>query len=53
MRAQAMGFRIMVTLGPDAPRWATGGGRGGNYKIDADRFTFTPPPGVDVVKPPT
>ena len=24
-----------------------------NGKIDAARFTFTPPPGVDVVKPPT
>ena len=24
-----------------------------NLKIEASRFTFTPPPGVDVVKPPT
>ena len=25
----------MITLAPDAPRWATAGGRGGNYKVSA------------------
>jgi len=38
VRAQTMGFRVMITLAPDAPRWATSGGRGGNYKISPDRF---------------
>ena len=37
-RATAMGFRVMLTLAPDAPRWATGGGRGRNYKINARDF---------------
>ena len=29
---------IMITLAPDAPRWATGGGRGGNYKVSSTDF---------------
>ena len=37
-RAVAKGFRIMITLAPDAPNWATAGGRGGNYKVDARDF---------------
>jgi cellulase (glycosyl hydrolase family 5) len=37
-RATAKGFRIMVTLAPDAPDWATAGGRGGNYKVDSRDF---------------
>ena len=37
-RAVAKGFRIMITLAPDAPNWATAGGRGGNYKVDSNDF---------------
>jgi hypothetical protein len=37
-RAIAKGFRVMLTLAPDAPRWATAGGRGRNYKINAKEF---------------
>ena len=37
-RAVAKGFRIMITLAPDAPNWATAGGRGGNYKVDSKDF---------------
>src|SRR5437764_520833 len=37
-RAASQGFRVMLTLAPDAPRWATGGGRGRNYKINAKEF---------------
>ncbi len=37
-RAVAKGFRIMITLAPDAPNWATAGGRGGNYKVDSQDF---------------
>jgi hypothetical protein len=37
-RADAMGFRILITLAPDAPRWATAGKRGGNYKISPTDF---------------
>ncbi len=37
-RATAKGFRIMITLAPDAPNWATAGGRGGNYKVDSNDF---------------
>jgi hypothetical protein len=37
-RAVARGFRVMLTLAPDAPRWATAGGRGRNYKISAKEF---------------
>ena len=37
-RATAKGFRIMITLAPDAPDWATAGGRGGNYKVDSRDF---------------
>jgi hypothetical protein len=37
-RAVGMGFRVMITLAPDAPRWATAGGRGRNYKISATQF---------------
>jgi hypothetical protein len=37
-RATAKGFRVMITLAPDAPDWATAGGRGGNYKVDSRDF---------------
>jgi hypothetical protein len=37
-RAAGKGFRIMITLAPDAPNWATAGGRGGNYKVDSKAF---------------
>ena len=30
--------RILITLAPDAPNWATAGGRGGNYKVDSNDF---------------
>ena len=33
-----MGFRVMLTLAPDAPRWATAGAQGGNYKVSATEF---------------
>jgi hypothetical protein len=36
--AFAKGFRVMLTLAPDAPNWATAGGRGGNYKVDSNDF---------------
>ena len=31
-RALSKGFRILLTVTGDAPRWATAGARGGNYK---------------------
>src|SRR2546421_7439553 len=34
----SMGFRVMITLAPDAPHWATARGRGHNYKINAKEF---------------
>jgi len=37
-RAAAKGLRVMITLAPDAPNWATAGGRGGNYKVDSRDF---------------
>jgi hypothetical protein len=37
-KATAKGLRILVTLAPDAPDWATAGGRGGNYKVDSRDF---------------
>jgi hypothetical protein len=37
-KATGMGFRIMITLAPDAPRWATAGKRGGNYKVSSTEF---------------
>jgi hypothetical protein len=37
-RAVSKGFRVMITLAPDAPRWATAGGRGGNYKVSSTEF---------------
>jgi hypothetical protein len=37
-KATAMGFRVLITLAPDAPDWATAGGRGGNYKVDSRDF---------------
>jgi hypothetical protein len=37
-KAAALGFRSVVTLTPDAPRWATQGGRGGNYRPSAKEF---------------
>jgi hypothetical protein len=37
-RAVAKGLRVLVTLSPDAPRWATAGGRGGNYKVSSTEF---------------
>src|SRR4051794_14248728 len=38
IRAIAKGFRVMLTLAPDAPRWATAHGRGRNFKINAIQF---------------
>src|SRR2546423_5121266 len=38
LRALGKGFRVMLTLAPDAPRWATAGGRGRNYKISSTEF---------------
>jgi hypothetical protein len=38
LRAAGRGFRVLLTLAPDAPRWATTGGRGRNYKIKASEF---------------
>jgi hypothetical protein len=38
VRAVGKGFRVLLTLSPDAPRWATAGGRGRNYKINATQF---------------
>ena len=29
---------MLITLAPDAPDWATSGGRGGNYKVDQRDF---------------
>jgi hypothetical protein len=37
-QAFARGFRILITLAPDAPDWATASGRGGNYKVDSSDF---------------
>jgi hypothetical protein len=37
-RATAKGFTVLITLAPDAPDWATAGGRGGNYKVDSRDF---------------
>jgi hypothetical protein len=37
-RATAKGLRVLITLAPDAPDWATAGGRGGNYKVDSRDF---------------
>ena len=37
-KATARGFRVLITLAPDAPDWATAGGRGGNYKVDSRDF---------------
>jgi hypothetical protein len=37
-KATAKGLLILVTLAPDAPDWATAGGRGGNYKVDSRDF---------------
>ncbi len=34
----ARGFRILVTLTGDAPRWATSGARGGNYKPSSAEY---------------
>jgi hypothetical protein len=38
IRAAGRGLRVILTLAPDAPRWATAGGRGRNYKIRASDF---------------
>ena len=38
LRATSRGLRVLLTLAPDAPRWATTGGRGRNYKIKAGEF---------------
>ncbi len=38
VRALGKGLRVMLTLAPDAPRWATAGARGRNYKINAKQF---------------
>ena len=37
-KATAAGLRVLITLAPDAPDWATAGGRGGNYKVDSRDF---------------
>lgn len=42
-RAQAMGFRIIITITGDAPRWATAGGLGrsfstANWKVNAGEY---------------
>jgi hypothetical protein len=37
-RAVGKGFRVMITLAPNAPRWATTRSRGRNYKIKASEF---------------
>jgi Cellulase (glycosyl hydrolase family 5) len=37
-KASAAGLRVLITLAPDAPDWATAGGRGGNYKVDSRDF---------------
>jgi hypothetical protein len=41
-RAQALGFRVVADLAPDAPRWATAGGRGyaetANLGVSAQEF---------------
>jgi hypothetical protein len=34
-RAHAMGFRLFGTITGDAPRWATAGGKGHNYKVNS------------------
>jgi hypothetical protein len=38
VRALGKGFRVMLTLAPDAPRWATARGRGHNYRVSATEF---------------
>jgi hypothetical protein len=38
IRRASPNFRVMVTLAPDAPRWATAGRRGGNYKVSSTEF---------------
>jgi hypothetical protein len=38
VKATAKGLRVLITLAPDAPDWATAGGRGGNYKVDSRDF---------------
>lgn len=35
VRAHAMGFRIFGTITAGAPRWATAGGKGSNYKVNS------------------
>jgi hypothetical protein len=35
VRAQALGFRILGTITGDAPRWATAGRKGNNYKVNS------------------
>jgi hypothetical protein len=37
-RAAGRGLRVMLTLAPDAPRWATARARGRNYKISSTEF---------------
>jgi Cellulase (glycosyl hydrolase family 5) len=36
--ATARGMRVLITLTGDSPRWATSGGRGGNYKPNAGDY---------------
>jgi hypothetical protein len=43
LRAQAIGFRILITITGDAPRWATAGGLGrssstANWKVSAGEY---------------
>jgi hypothetical protein len=44
IRARAMGFRVIVTITGDAPRWATGGGKGKganvNYKPNPGEYAL-------------
>jgi hypothetical protein len=36
--AHARGFRLILTITGDAPRWATAGGRGQNYKPNPEEY---------------
>jgi hypothetical protein len=38
LRAHAMGFRLFGTITGDAPRWATAGGKGRNYKVNSSAY---------------
>ena len=36
--AEQQGIEVIPTITGDAPRWATAGGRGDNFKVNRDRF---------------